>query len=482
MEGCATVRAMMRPVLSAALLALSTLTVIACGPPPGDEGTPKPLTLPPPQAVPTTPAKTAVGRAFGPATSITVGADGGTLVTPDEGLTVIIPAGAAPAGTVITATPITNHVPGGFGPAYRLTKPDGVTFAQPVTVRFAYASADLEGRPLSGLHIARQRPDTTWEAFVPTVDAANKTLSVTTTGFSDWANMSGWQLVPGSSQVRAGHSKNLLIKSCDLKEYDDGMGGTITSLSVYDCTNSRAPSAVGSWAVNGVAGGNPTLGKISNVETHGATFTAPEEVPTPETVEVSVEMTTGRAKEILIARVRITKTLGYLGTVRLTAIARGGSAIEATTLQARAEVLFLRTSDDATSANYDLEAADSRIDVLTWGFEGLSESCKPRGNATVSPSLKEGLYGAMGITKDPKTYSFNGTVSLSVPARCRSRSTGTETTRDFDGLAFIFGTDTTTSFQEQPLPDPLYFEERGFSLQVGQLSVVQDWSFARSFQ
>jgi hypothetical protein len=463
---------------------------IACGPPPtmpSDDptmpGPPQPL--PAPKPLPTRAAKTKVGQPVGPEVVLTTGPMGGVLVTPDERLTLRVPAGAVPVGTRITARPITNHVPGGFGIGYRLTKPDAVSFAQPVTLTLRYTDFDVEGTSTRAFGIGRQRADTTWEVFTPTVDTTGKTLTVTTTGFSDWAPFTGHQLVPKQFTVRTNQSRKLTVVYCHRERYpqDDGSPGDVERIA--ECVeNHEGMNPV--WKVNGAERGNTTVGRISASNNYAATFTAPSMVPKPDTVEVAVEFTqtiVSTFKDILIARATIEDSAGYRGAFRVNgSIPFDPLQFETITMEANGELRFDRTYNDQFSANFELDTSRTLVNVVSWSLTGLNRNCKRRGAIRIVPSNAEGLIGAMDMTRDPAEYTFNVTVALRVPAECTYTSGNTEEVV-FEGLGLVLGTEAPGRPRTLPVDDPLYLEQKSYVLDaVSGGTYVQDWGLIRTFQ
>lgn len=71
------------------------------------------------------PTPTAVGTPDGAAVTKNIGAAGGTILSSDGMLELVIPAGAVATPTDITIQPITNHAPNGVGKGYRCL-PDGL--------------------------------------------------------------------------------------------------------------------------------------------------------------------------------------------------------------------------------------------------------------------------------------------------------------------------------------------------------------------
>ena len=160
------------------------------------------------------PAHTAVGTPTGPLVSQTIGAGGGTLASADGALTVTIPAGALASDQTIGVQAISAQSPGATGAAYRLT-PEGLTFAQPVTLVFGYEAADISGSAPELLWIASQQADRSWLlATGVTLDPAAQTLTVSTTHFSDWTRLQGLQIRPPEGRLKPRESLTLTVKNC----------------------------------------------------------------------------------------------------------------------------------------------------------------------------------------------------------------------------------------------------------------------------
>jgi hypothetical protein len=254
--------------------------------------------------------KTALGTPSGAPSSASIGAAGGTLASPDGRLELTVPAGALAATTTVSIQPISSTAPGAIGAGYRL-QPEGVTFAAPVTLRMTYSEADVAGGSPQTLGIATQAADGSWRRRSATVDTVARTVSVTTTHFSDWSLVQGLQLRPGQASVRVGQKLSLDVAYC----YAGPTGGAYES--GYACDTELLPLnlGVGVCAVNGVAGGNATVGTVSYAD-GTATYVAPASVPSPATVAVSCEARPGNgrgAKQVLVANVTVIG--GYSGTV-----------------------------------------------------------------------------------------------------------------------------------------------------------------------
>lgn len=433
------------------------LCVAACGP---ATNTPKPIVL---TELPTKAAVTPKGLALEDPTTAMIGAAGGSLTSNDGMVTITVDPGTVPDGTLFSAQAITNNAPGGFGTAFRLSKPDSVQFAKPVTLTFRYLPRNLIGTAPSYLRIATQLAGGTWRALTPTIDLAKQTMTVTTTTFSDWGPMTGLQVIPYNAEVRTKKQLQMYLKYCRGKEYPDEEhpGETLSGIGIGECTKT-GPLEIKNWSVNGTTGGNSTVGTIvGNGGT--AVFTAPDKVPSPDTVTVSVELPDldSFQKEIVLTNVRIVEFDGYVGNLWVKA--KATSSGETITMLSTAKLRFHRSYSDSSSSGYDL-VPESEVDVTNWRSETSSRVCTQMGKSTVLP---DGFLGDMVVTKDPDTYGFAGSVTLRVPALCTPKSGGTPSMQNFDGLAFLFGTGPTSA-TTRAMPDREFVTESNFGLNINQ--------------
>ena len=259
----------------------SFIGVVACGG--GDEKR---------EPVPARPVATAVGSPSGAATSATIGAAGGSVASGDGRLLLTVPAGALGADTVVTVTPITNTAHGGVGSAYRLT-PDGLTFAQPVTLAFALSAAERGGSDPRAFGAAFQTGDGYWQWLgTPAIDGDH--VQVTTTHFTDFSAVRGTQIFPRSADVRVNETAALRVVDC----YPAQVGEDDLAPLGYDCAtdDEDAPislAIISDWAVNGVAGGSSEVGTVTSREGRDATYKAPASKPASNPVAVSARTSFG---------------------------------------------------------------------------------------------------------------------------------------------------------------------------------------------
>jgi hypothetical protein len=140
------------------------LGLVACGGtnPNTGETPPGPLTL----------EKTPVGTVSGTASTVAIGATGGSISNSSAGAKVIVPAGAMPDGSSLSIQAISNPA-ADAKPGIRLS---GSDWTQPITVQFTYPASlkDPENQMISV-----QNPDGTWVSSSKVkVDGINRTISI----------------------------------------------------------------------------------------------------------------------------------------------------------------------------------------------------------------------------------------------------------------------------------------------------------------
>jgi hypothetical protein len=153
-----------------------------------------------------------VGTILGQAATTTIGPSGGTLISPDERLTISVPAGAVEASQTFSIQPITSTGPQSLGNGFRLS-PHGTTFKKPVTISVRYDPDNLDGTVAEALALAYQSDKGVWRlAAKGKVDTTTHTVSVETTHFSDWAVLERAFLAPSIGFVKPGDDLGLEVR------------------------------------------------------------------------------------------------------------------------------------------------------------------------------------------------------------------------------------------------------------------------------
>lgn len=259
------------------------------------------------------PVVTPIGVTQGPSVSASLSVAGGSLSSADGKLKITIPEGALAAATTVSIQPISNGAPGRVGAAYRLL-PEGTTFAKPVQLSFTYTDADVVGASADVLGVAVQKANGTWAWQASTLNSAARTVTVSTTHFSDWSAVKGLQLRPPSGTVKTGGSVPLKLVYC----FAPPLKNTDLEPLGFDCEAENAPvppSQTVNWAVNGIAGGNATVGTVTG-NGNSATYTAPAHPPQANPVAVSAEVQGAKGKLLLISNILVTEDFaGYTGSI-----------------------------------------------------------------------------------------------------------------------------------------------------------------------
>ncbi len=263
-----------------------------------DENTP----TPPPISYGT---PTAVGTPVGAPNSATLDASGGTLVSADGRMEIIIPTNALSAATAISIQPISNTSPGGVGLSYYLS-PHGQQFNQPITIRFHYDSTDVLGTSVYALGIAYQKADNIWYSFNDAItDSLAGTESITTTHFSGYSMYKTLFISPKNAEIAVETATSLKVISVK-KATDPDPNDELCPL--LDVSDYAAPSQV-SWTVNGNLQGNQNDGTVSPASgSISTTYTAPSSTSTmssnPAMVGATVNVP-GASKVYLISNVKV---------------------------------------------------------------------------------------------------------------------------------------------------------------------------------
>lgn len=263
-----------RPSVICTLLALSIFTVSCI----------KPVEAPDNSSLPDVPLVTDAGIPDGTPVSVTIGAAGGSITSPNGKLKITIPAGAVNANKVFTIQPITNTNETGKGKAYRIT-PHGEQFAKPVQLSFSYGEEDIQNTIPEALAIAYQDGGGAWMAIGSTVDTVNKTVTVSTNHFSDWSLFNVFEMFPEFAVVNLNESVRLDVIST-LDELEVPVPGETKPVLKK---KSITEQYIRQWTFNGV-------GKLVR-EDAAAIYTAPSQMPAVNPVAVRAELKTPTLKQ-----------------------------------------------------------------------------------------------------------------------------------------------------------------------------------------
>jgi hypothetical protein len=123
--------------------------------------------------------------------TMTVGPGGGTIVSADGRLTLVVPPGALTRLVVFSIQPTTDVPAGALGPAYAVGPP-GTTFAVPAQVIFKPAAADFAGVDLATVQVAQHPVGGGWINLADLVsDTGAGTVRGNTSGVSSFGLIAG---------------------------------------------------------------------------------------------------------------------------------------------------------------------------------------------------------------------------------------------------------------------------------------------------
>jgi hypothetical protein len=225
---------------------------------------------------------TEVGKPDGNGVSVEIGKDGGSIVSDDGKVELIFPPGALNKKKKITIQAAANHAANGRGKAY-LMKPSGIRFEKPVTLVFSYDDDELSGTLPELKGIAMQDDHGKWENLsMITVDTIAKTITTQIHHFSSYASFDKMVLLPATARVKVEKSRLLTIQFVTTAHSSNAGDDELPPLP--------PPIPAPQWSVNGIAGGNNFVGRISAQAGNAALFTAPAGIPPENPVAISARL------------------------------------------------------------------------------------------------------------------------------------------------------------------------------------------------
>jgi len=223
-------------------------------------------------------AATEVGTPAGNKVTKDIGPEGGTLVSPDSRLMLTVPPNALTETLPFSIQPITNKAGGGLGRAYRLG-PDGKTFTTPLQLSVRYDDHDLEGTVPEALAIAYQDAKGAWHGQTSArLDQVAKTLTISTTHFTDEAFLARVRIEPIEATIRVGETHVVTLYHC--KEPGEEPF-SISRLFRQPRNCSPVSPGANAWSLRGA-------GTLEPWSKDGVLYKAPARKPTPNIVFVVV--------------------------------------------------------------------------------------------------------------------------------------------------------------------------------------------------
>lgn len=240
-----------------------------------------------------------VGEPDGTALSFTIGAGGGQFSSPDGFIKVTVPAGAVSENTLFQLQPVKNTCDAGLGKGYSLL-PHGRQFAKPVTIRFSYEKLLDSIASEEVLSIAFQDAQGIWQMVRPvTIDPNSKTVTVTTSHFSNWTLVTWLKLVPTSSVV--GQNEALPLQVLNYHPYADDLLAPLNNADVTSLPLGKGvpvlASLVKKWSLTGVG----TLSGNGSKATYKAPATVTEQAEATAVAQIVSE----QHQLLLLAHIRI---------------------------------------------------------------------------------------------------------------------------------------------------------------------------------
>jgi hypothetical protein len=265
------------------------------------------------------PVATVPASPIAPLAQGTVGAAGGTVASADGAVSLDVPAGAFPADTTVQLQSLSNTAPGGQEDGVQLSA--AAAPAKPLRLTLAYGAALDDSA--HGLAVALQRSDGTWLSLpILHADHAARRLTVELWPPADATSAAqGKRRMQASAaagvQLRVAKYLNLMLlprgasvpvqgtqlltpyartelqgvdTSSSCEEHAGGelcIPMPVRELRALPLLNDK-PGYARQWLVEGVEGGNATLGTVvPRSGEAGAVFTAPKRAPSPNPVKVS---------------------------------------------------------------------------------------------------------------------------------------------------------------------------------------------------
>ena len=248
------------------------------------------------------PDSTAIGIPDGRLANKEIGPSGGTIMSADNRIELIFPAGALEQITLISIQPTTNFAPNGTGKAYWFN-PSGIQFKKPVQLIFHYTDEEAETCPAELMGLAMQDKTGKWDFLdYEEWDSVSKTLKGFIHHFSGASNVWKLEMYPEKFHLSVNESTELVILDVSRK-----FGPEVKSEWGFQPGSFNVQQKI-AWYVNGVRIGNSFVGTINqdafafskNERVIWGAYTAPSVMPrnNPVTIKGVVYVSTGKEKNV----------------------------------------------------------------------------------------------------------------------------------------------------------------------------------------
>jgi len=328
-------------------------------------------------------APTEVGAPMGDKVTKNIGPAGGSLTSPDGKLTLIVPQNAVTETVSFSIQPITDTVENGIGNGYRL-EPSGKTFTIPIEISIHYNETDLKGTVPQALALAYQDDERAWHSPLQTsLDPEKKTLTASTTHFSNWIYLSLLKITPLDATVYVGETQFIKIAlACPPTKLFDWFAG-------FDCSDAVYTKDA-KWELRGEG----TLTRFDN--SSGVVYTAPPKKPAKNHVFVELSI-------VIISRNRFTgelskdpKTFGTEITIvdrGYRASGKGGTTVVSGDICDIEKPFTLKTNNPfVPSLEFEPDPVSPTKGTFTFTTsDGLSGSCECKYTITGTDSTKTAI-------------------------------------------------------------------------------------------
>lgn len=209
----------------------------------------------------------------------TIGPEGGTLVSEDGLVKIVVPAGTITKPVDFSIQAITNTLEGSPGIAYRLL-PEDVTFQKPISITFDFEDADIEPGDSDLLFMVYQdKKGHHYLASDTELDKDAKKLTVKTTHFSDWMLVLLFELEVSKEEVSVEETSNLRL----MWHLGALLGPLTKDQPIGELTEYNGQISALEWSIG--------YGK-GTIKANGANciYTAPRQVPAENPTQVSVSV------------------------------------------------------------------------------------------------------------------------------------------------------------------------------------------------
>lgn len=226
------------------------------------------------------------GEPLGDRLTSTIGTQGGTIKYGDL-IQIDVPAGAVENPTLFGIQPISNTLDSSSSTmAFRLF-PENVTFKKAVNITFFQQQENGEV-PTSRM-ISFQRSDGVWCGVASSLDATTKSVTTSSTHFSDWVWLDMITLRKDRESVGSGGIVNLKLREQILGALSSGNQIDSVPLAALEDIGRSKDIIVKNWKI--ITGPGSIEPKInSNFVMGDAIYKAPANISTQETVEIQVEV------------------------------------------------------------------------------------------------------------------------------------------------------------------------------------------------